>query len=777
MKPFSVLTNRLIFSRRLKSIMLAVSVLMLPLGAWAQEVTYMEFDKGTRTFSEKSVTIDGNDVVALTSRNITLDGGKTYVVNQDVSTYYRIYISGTSPVKLILCDGYTLTASQGIEVATGETLEIYTQIDGRGTLKAYGYYADGEPNADFWYGAPIGGSYEDLSSSFTTSTTGCGNIYIHGGQITTDASYNTSDPDNTLYTLAAGIGGCVSDGGTVEIYGGTINATGSYHSAGIGGGSGGAGGTVTIYGGTVIANGGKHGAGIGGGSGAAGGSVAIYGGTVTAIGSVEDINNGYGAAHGIGAGSPAKGDILDDNTLELGTGIICYGNDSENPTGNTVKGPVTNVTTRYQYMETSVVKYNLWIGNTQVTEINRNDILGDGNANLGRPASFTYNPDNNNLIVNSTTGYSIESQMTEGLTIYLAPKTESKLSSIIYTDNIPAPLTITTDGNNPGKLILDNSNPVSATPVISGFSSLTLDEERNLAILNPEGIVYENYQLDVTSAIIGVPMMPITKETYIQPNGAEIVPETGESDINKVVDNILYTLKDTAEPDGDGFDDRGYVVINTVTSDHEAADAAKNYTPGTEDFMDHLKGMTFLVPAGNGKIILDVQTMDAHILKVKVGDAVPTSYKKTSRGEVEIPYNVGKPTYVYLYNGGPASASTRSKAIYKGGKKTVTHIRVYKIGSTPSKVNSSNPVGEASGGAYTGDTSDMEGQIVMSDEETEVAMGDVDGDGKQTAKDIVEMVKAIMGMHTGVYDDTYADMDGDGEITISDIILIVNKIK
>ena len=421
--------------------------------------------------------------------------------------------------------------------------------------------------------------------------------------------------------------------------------------------------------------------------------------------------------------------------------------------------------------------YNLWIGATQVCEENRNDILGDGSQ--WSAASFTYNPQNNNLIVSDKYGHSIMSQIDEGLTVYLAPKKEILLSNIIYNGNKNAPLTITTDGNNPGRLTLNNmvgnNLETAATPVISGFSQLILDEKRNLAILNPEGIVYQNKKMDVNSAVIGVPMMPITKETYIQPDGDKIVPETGESDINKVVDNILYTLRETAKPDGDGFDDGGYIVINTVTSDQKAAEAAKNYTPGTEDFMDHLKGMTFLLPAGNGKIKLDVQTMDAHVLKVKVGDAVPTSFKKTSRGEIEIPYNVGKPTYVYLYNGGPGSASARSKAIYKGGKKTVTHIRVYKIGSNPSNVNSSNPVGEASGGEYSGYTGDLEGQDVMSDEEIEAAMGDVDGDGKQTANDIVEMVKAIMGKHTGVYNDIFADMDGDGVITISDIIMIINK--
>ena len=418
-------------------------------------------------------------------------------------------------------------------------------------------------------------------------------------------------------------------------------------------------------------------------------------------------------------------------------------------------------------------QYNLWIGNTQVCDENRNDILGDGSQSSA--ASFIYNPKNNNLIVNDTRGNSIVSQIDEGLTVYLAPRKEILLSSITCTGNNPTPLTITTDGNYPGKLILENSNPVSATPVISGFSSLTLDEDRNLTILNPEGIFYQNSQLDVTSAIIGVPMTPITKETSIQPNGAEIVPEAGESDINKVVDNILYTLGDTNESDGDGFDDGGFVVINSVTSDHEAAGAVKDYTPGTTDFMEHLKGMTFMVPAGNGNIKLNIQTMDAHILKVKIGDAVPVSIQKTERGDEEIPYNVGEPTYVYLYNGGPASTGARSKAIAKGGKKTVTHIRVYKIGVNPSKVNASNPVGEASGGEYSGYTADMAGQEIMSNEEFEAAMGDVDGDGVQNTADIVEVAKAIIGMHSGVYNETYADMNGDGVINICDIIMIINK--
>ena len=71
----------------------------------------------------------------------------------------------------------------------------------------------------------------------------------------------------------------------------------------------------------------------------------------------------------------------------------------------------------------------------------------------------------------------------------------------------------------------------------------------------------------------------------------------------------------------------------------------------------------------------------------------------------------------------------------------------------------------------------MEGQEIMSGEDIKAAMGDVNGDGMKSAADIVEVAKAIIGMHSGVYNETYADMNGDGVINICDIIQILSKIK
>ena len=191
-----------------------------------------------------------------------------YVVDGDVTISDRITVTGT--VNLILMDGKTLTAERGIMVVDGNTLNIYGQTEGTGTLNA---------NAKSWFGAGIGGGYGEIGETAESGT-----ITINGGTIIAGGS------------SGAGIGGGDGgngNGGTITINGGKVTAAGGSSGAGIGGGSSGTGGTITINGGEITATGEGSGAGIGGGSSGAGGEITINGGKVTATG-------GYGA--GIGGG-------------------------------------------------------------------------------------------------------------------------------------------------------------------------------------------------------------------------------------------------------------------------------------------------------------------------------------------------------------------------------------------------------------------------------------------------------------------------------------------
>lgn len=415
--------------------------------------------------------------------------------------------------------------------------------------------------------------------------------------------------------------------------------------------------------------------------------------------------------------------------------------------------------------------YNLWINNTQVCEGNRNDILCD--MIQWGTASFIYNPQNNNLIV---TGYNydkIESQIDEGLTIYLAPRRDCWLSSIAYTGKGNAPLTITTDGNYPGKLHLSNSD--TPLPVISGFSRLTL--EQNLIIISPEGIAYDgsNQKLATDNATIGVPLTPITRGKTIVPDGNRLKPESGSDDINKVVDDILYTLGNANNDTGDGYDDGGFIVINSVTTDQQAKTAAQDYAPGTDEYLDRFKGLTFMVPAGSGDIEFDMQTLEGYAMKVMVGDAMPVILEQAEKGKAKIKYNVSEPTYVYAYNAGKIGESNGARGVQKG-KKTTVYIKIYTVGVNPKKVKSANPAGEASGGEYLGDTKWLEGQEIETDEEIEASKGDVNGDETANVADIIGIVNAIMGSHSPMFDKRAADVNSDGVINGDDIVNIVKKI-
>ena len=133
---------------------------------------------------------------------------KTYVVSGDTDISY---IMAIGDVRLILCDGATLSAGQ-ISVSGG-VLDIYAQKGGTGALNVSG---------------PI-----SMNSGAA--------IVIHGGTVTSVGS-----------EYSAGV-----SGGSVTVYNGTVTATGGTGTAGIGS-------DLTIYGGAVTATGDAGTAGISG---------------------------------------------------------------------------------------------------------------------------------------------------------------------------------------------------------------------------------------------------------------------------------------------------------------------------------------------------------------------------------------------------------------------------------------------------------------------------------------------------------------------------------
>ena len=227
---------------------------------------------------------DGSQVVTETKTVDCVDYNYTitdldgwYYVNGNHEVSQRLNVTGTA--NIVIQDGSTLLAKDGIHVPAGKTLNVYNTSGGEnGTL---------ECRVDTNNAAAIGGNDgED-----------CGTVNIYSGTVIANTrDYGGED--------AAGIGGGYGGyGGYIYIYGGKINATGGSSSydggAGIGGGGKSWGGFIKIYGGDVTAQGGANAAGIGGGDEGMSGDIEIFGGTVKATGG--SVNSDGGA--GIGGGN------------------------------------------------------------------------------------------------------------------------------------------------------------------------------------------------------------------------------------------------------------------------------------------------------------------------------------------------------------------------------------------------------------------------------------------------------------------------------------------
>ena len=345
-------------------------------------------------------------------------------------------------------------------------------------------------------------------------------------------------------------------------------------------------------------------------------------------------------------------------------------------------------------------KFNLWINKTQVTEDNMNNILGDAGN------SFQYFPDLNKLfITNNTTPVSIETR--SGLTIYLGPNSNNKVKQIIRNSETAeyAPLTITTDGNFPGRLEL----ATSGDNVIEGFDELILEE--NLSILEADDEVqYTNGKLATMSATIGIVIDPIVEERVESFEGADFGknPDGTESNLENYVydDRVLLTLKNTKQDGGDGIDDSGTqgIVLNNQTYEDDIDRMnLEEYAPGTTAFADIFTGITVLVPGGEGWIVIDGETHDGYCIKLRslFGDELKEQMTSEIRSKKAFYYTFSEPTFVGIYNGGKTNNAAREKVI-RPGKKTVGHIKVFNVNVSPKKVQAANPAGAASGGDYTG---------------------------------------------------------------------------
>ena len=421
--------------------------------------------------------------------------------------------------------------------------------------------------------------------------------------------------------------------------------------------------------------------------------------------------------------------------------------------------------------------YGLWINDIQVTEDNQDDVLGNSaDSKSGTMGTIVFNPKKNTLVMtNDVSNVEIESRL-ESLTLHINDVNQVKR---IFYNNLgdatnTGELIITTNGNFPGQLIIKNDAGKSA---ISGFSKLTL--EQDLLFVEPELVELKNgelYQYDfkkvdptdpesklikddtkeaICNAVtIGVIITPLTQNVtvllskgddfIVKDENGNPVTDTNGNPVPASLKNfalskdILLTIWTEVDEQNSqagqevdaGFDDSdgkpGITMVNTMTDaqvQKVAKDVLKNIImPGGTSFAYEFNGVTFIVPAGSGSIIIDQETdpgYEYHLAPIGlnetynlvIGGAKIEKYELLggNRVRLTIDYsNLPTQTYYLLYLTQEASSGARGGT--RLGKRDKAHGKLYSVGVRPRSITDVNPPSEASDGIIN-EVEDPEGVI------------------------------------------------------------------
>lgn len=255
-----------------------VAALMAGLSVPAFAATYNIGDGG--------ITIEANgDGTAKVTQNETVNEKDDDVIvkgsGETTSNVIEVINNTEDDLKITLSDVDIADTKGKAPLSVSGTGDTTIELDGNNSLTGSGWSAGLERNEE-----------KDAA----------GNVV--SGKLTIQDENKNGSLEATGNYGGAGIGGGnLKNSGEIEITGGTITATGALDGAGIGGGGSGGDGTVTISGGNITARGGSSdnpnaicGAGIGGGGGFGNATVTITGDAV-----IEEATGGGGCA-GIGSG-------------------------------------------------------------------------------------------------------------------------------------------------------------------------------------------------------------------------------------------------------------------------------------------------------------------------------------------------------------------------------------------------------------------------------------------------------------------------------------------
>ena len=308
------------------------------------------------------------------------------------------------------------------------------------------------------------------------------------------------------------------------------------------------------------------------------------------------------------------------------------------------------------------VNYGLTVDGVPVTIANAADVKNDGGTvKFDGRSRLVLNNASLARIILGTTNTLPESE----LEIYLVGSSTiaNDAGYAVKSENAEAAvkLKFLTGGDAPGMLTYTNGGAASEN-VFPGFNVIYND---NLALTPGTNVTTVKVPLNLIVDYIGVPV------TITYDEGTYNV----ELD-NDIINKVLYTLHDTQTEGAadDGFDN-GDIILNSVMTDAQV-EATDDLIPGSEEYAAAFKGLTFIVPAGEGEIVFkDVITAGGFAFHVRIGKQTPVALVNNTGTpiDVTVPFACTTASYVKVYlvtTGAPAPAFAQAVGGHRIGPKS-----------------------------------------------------------------------------------------------------------
>lgn len=153
--------------------------------------------------------------------------------------------------------------------------------------------------------------------------------------------------------------------------------------------------------------------------------------------------------------------------------------------------------------------------------------------------------------------------------------------------------------------------------------------------------------------------------------------------------------------------EEGSITLHTAMTADQVNQLMENVDPGSSDFAETFKGIYFELPAGKGTIELDIETLGSYQMSVMKGSYLIGNYTQTTKGTINIEYDLDADTWFFAYPAINTSPNMRRAASADGGLKVYGVKIIHQSVNDPDGLNGGPTSGPT---RYGGEVYDLSGR-------------------------------------------------------------------